>query len=816
MSTTTTTSTGTQPKIPSNPTWHESQVLAKHNQQQCELWGLRESFDEDRDVNDKTLSNAAMSRLSKLIEEFTARLESKEEISGWAQNACAFIQNLDTCCGTDAAERLFRHIDDSEKFQKEKTQWKNRLKNTDSVVLHGKLYPLEEKVLEDIGKASWSIAKWAKSKTNPIEQTQKAILNWEDVKYRASSEDDEEMDPDPEKNFHDRVRNEPSKGHFRQVSLKLGAPRKRFDKTLARLHRWTNTPSLADPEDVAAEMKLLKLHFKELQKIRAEATKAFNPFTRSVDTYMDEMLAQYQEIGQTITKFIPEATDFLERGNEKKGEHVKRACPNCASAEMSVGDLREHQKVCHPAHPRESEDDELHTPERRTPSPMPSLSRSQKRTKKLPPNYHTSGSYGGPRLKPESSSDTSDSSASSMLTTSTKRKKKRDDLTKLFERFLEAQSDIAKVQAKSQFKPELYCSVFDPAKIKPAEMLSAYRNWRIELKDLEDAMKTVTLKKTQNYKYLKGRLAGTAKELIRENNPDEKSYARAVRKLDENYWSKQLHIKDLMHKLRNIRPMAESSAALVSDFSSNVNSLMNEIMDNLGRREENEQLYFLLFSEIIIPKFNREAMRQWEKLTTNDEDEFDPLGHSLTLKDLKKVMKTTKNKLRHREFTKVFNSNQERTNEKKEAEKKAKEAEKALKKETQDVYSFGTHMSPTVPKDPKEGDPCPVPNCGKLLKSGKQKGNHLYITTCPELKKQTPESLMKWFTQSKMKCKHCFSVEHKTANCQFKETKCPRKVKGHDGIEKPCGGSHNFYLHVNKTPTPQPRKAEGSHPPREE
>ena len=590
-STTTTTSTGTQPKIPSNPTWHESQVLAKHNQQQCELWGLRESFDEDRDVNDKTLSNTAMKTLSKLIEEFTARLESKEEISGWAQNACAFIQNLDTCCGTDAAERLFRRIDDSEKFQKEKTQWKNRLKNTDSVVLHGKLYLLEEKVLEDIGKASWSIAKWARSKSafrNPIELTQRAVLNWEDVKYRASSEDDEEMDPDPEKNFQDRVRNEPSKGHFRQVCLKLGAPRKRFDNTLVRLQRWTHTPSLADPEEVAAEMKLLKHHFKELQKIRAKATKSFNPFTKSVDTYMDEMLAQYHEIGQEVCKFIPEVTDFLEGENERK-----TACPNCASAEMSVGDLREHQKVCHPAQkePREPEDDGIHTPERRTPSPMPSLNRSQKKVKKLPPSYHTSGSYGGPRLKSVSSSD-SDSSATSMLTTSSraKRKGKKDDLTKLFERFLEAQSDIAKVQAKSQFKPELYCSVFDPAKIKPAEMLSAYRNWRIELKDLEDAMKTVTLKETQNYKYLKGRLAGTAKELIRENNPDEKSYARAVRKLDENYWSKQLHIKDLMHKLRNIRPMAESSAALVSDFSSNVNSLMNEIMDNLGRSEENEQL----------------------------------------------------------------------------------------------------------------------------------------------------------------------------------------------------------------------------------
>ena len=271
MSTTTTTSTGTHPKTYVNPAQHEAQTLLKHEHQHRELWGPREY--EGLDVNEKILI--------KLIEEFTTRMESNGEISGWAQNAYVFIQN----CGTDAAEQLFQHIDDSEKFKKERTQWENRLKSTNSVLLYGESHPLEEKFFEDIGKASWSIAKWVKSKPiksiNPFgfEQNPKAVLDWEDVKYRASSEDDEEMDPDPEKNFYDRVKNEPSKGHFRQVSLKLGAPRKRFDQTLARLHRWTNTPSLADPEEVAAEMKLLKLHFRELQKIRAKATKAFNPFS---------------------------------------------------------------------------------------------------------------------------------------------------------------------------------------------------------------------------------------------------------------------------------------------------------------------------------------------------------------------------------------------------------------------------------------------------------------------------------------------------------------------------------------------------------
>ena len=79
MSTTTTTSTGTHPKTYVNPAQHEAQTLLKHEKQQRELWGPRKTSDEGLDVNEKILI--------KLIEEFTTRMESNGEISGWAQNA---------------------------------------------------------------------------------------------------------------------------------------------------------------------------------------------------------------------------------------------------------------------------------------------------------------------------------------------------------------------------------------------------------------------------------------------------------------------------------------------------------------------------------------------------------------------------------------------------------------------------------------------------------------------------------------------------------------------------------------------------------
>ena len=103
--------------------------------------------------------------------------------------------------------------------------------------------------------------------------------------------------------------------------------------------------------------------------------------------------------------------------------------------------------------------------------------------------------------------------------------------------------------------------------------------------------------------------------------------------------------------------MDNTSAYKVADFTTVALSLMSQLEEILEVNSRNEFVMFLFFSEIIVPKFNSEAAKMWEKLYTRDKSETYALGHSLGLKDLKKVTNKTKSKLRHRKFNKTFDSN---------------------------------------------------------------------------------------------------------------------------------------------------------------
>ena len=104
------------------------------------------------------------------------------------------------------------------------------------------------------------------------------------------------------------------------------------------------------------------------------------------------------------------------------------------------------------------------------------------------------------------------------------------------------------MQAESHFKKEEVCGIFSPQKFHSGEIFAAYQNWRLELLDLEDAMRRFQYTKTRMYRVLKTRLEGPARSLIREVHPNDKSYERAKRKLDETYWNKSLHVRDLVHE----------------------------------------------------------------------------------------------------------------------------------------------------------------------------------------------------------------------------------------------------------------------------
>ena len=93
-------------------------------------------------------------------------------------------------------------------------------------------------------------------------------------------------------------------------------------------------------------------------------------------------------------------------------------------------------------------------------------------------------------------------------------------------------AQMIQIMAKSNFRMDKICGKFNPAKYSTLDILPHYKNFRMELNDLEKAMKELNFSKTEMYKKLKSRLEGAAKTLVSEDDPDQESYARAIKKLD--------------------------------------------------------------------------------------------------------------------------------------------------------------------------------------------------------------------------------------------------------------------------------------------
>ena len=258
--------------------------------------------------------------------------------------------------------------------------------------------------------------------------------------------------------------------------------------------------------------------------------------------------------------------------------------------------------------------------------------------------------------------------------------------------------------------------------------------------------------------------------------------------------------------------MDNTNADKVNAFATEALSLMNQLENLIGLDARSAQQWcFITFSTILVKKFNTEASKMWDKLNDADEDEDQPLGHTLTIKDLKTVILKTKKKLRRREFNKAFNedsslkSDKEKKKKEEEARKAKEEAERRKKESAmQEAYSFQTQTgSGSKTKAPKElsiGDVCDVPNCGQILTKEKKNGGHEHVCQCPQLKKQPTETIVKWFRDTKRKCQHCFAkYDHDTPNCMFRDWMCRRWCQVENKKPGFCNKPHHFALHDPKS-----------------
>ena len=427
----------------------------------------------------------------------------------------------------------------------------------------------------------------------------------------------------------------------------------------------------------------------------------------------------------------------------------------------------------------------------------------KKPTKIQNPNF-SEGSYKpqGRNETPDTDLDSSSEDGENRSRPRTKGKKVRspreqpmNHFEEQMNQFLEIQRSMAQIQASSFLKLDEICTVFDPQQYSPLDQLRAYRNWRLEVDDLTATMERLGYSHARQYQTLKTRVKNEARDMILEDKPDNSSFQRSLKTLDNYFWSKNLHVRNIMHQFKKLPKMDNSSATKVANFTTEAISLMVQLEELFGVNSENEIPIYLLFSEILVSKFNSEAKKHYQSLIK--ETNKTKLGHNLTIEDLKNVLTTTQKAMKHREFDKAFMTEQNPKSQNKNRRSKSEEKPKVMK----DTFSFSTdtknkNSNPKKRRDPVEGQLCRVPGCQAILQKGSRyQGFHLYQAACPKLRKLSYAAVAKWVEEQGITCFHCFSVEHHTNKCQFKDTKCRKIVKIGNNEPQKCNKNHHIALH---------------------
>ena len=231
-----------------------------------------------------------------------------------------------------------------------------------------------------------------------------------------------------------------------------------------------------------------------------------------------------------------------------------------------------------------------------------------------------------------------------------------------------------------------------------------------------------------------------------------------------------------------------------------------QLMDQLEQREPSiDDLFYLIFSELLLPKFNKSAKEAWEKLTLlKGSDDTLPLGHSLTTADLRKVLMDTRTKMQHRELSSKYNKGHSSSAGTAQKAKKNEEKEKERRDTFMGSYQTDlTKKSGVMPKN-EEGT-CPIPNCGAPLDPKKQKRGvqgHPYIISCPVMKKMSAKDRYNWFKENQCTCLKCFATDHKAKDCNMtKIPPCNEIMKMGENAGKVCGKTtHSRFLHHEVKP----------------
>ena len=222
--------------------------------------------------------------------------------------------------------------------------------------------------------------------------------------------------------------------------------------------------------------------------------------------------------------------------------------------------------------------------------------------------------------------------------------------------------------------------------------LSVFANWRSEYIEVHTTMVTLGYTPVEMYYVLRSLLGGKAKQMIMVKEPNADTYQKSIDLLNDAFYSKALHVRDIVYRLKMLPVMDPSSAAKNQLWKTEAFNLMIQLSEMT--QDSQDELKFLLFSEILLPKLNSEANKLWEKKITDENNISDEahLGHTLGMDDLKKVIAKSTQILQQRELNKFYNGKKLPSNS--ESGKKDDDKKKSEKKhEKEDYLSHSTTLT---------------------------------------------------------------------------------------------------------------------------
>ena len=359
--------------------------------------------------------------------------------------------------------------------------------------------------------------------------------------------------------------------------------------------------------------------------------------------------------------------------------------------------------------------------------------------------------------------------------------------------------------AKLNFTKEIEFFVkepFDPNSIKgEGKKIPTFSRFKKDIAMLEQRMDQLQFPEIKKYEILLKLVKNDALDCIYKDNPTEQSFQESLIKLDQQFLSKSIGIRDLFHQLRNLPKMHDSQSSQVTKTVTRALNIMEQLMATPVQAND---VWYLIFSEIMVPKMNKIAQDKWEKKVDRNIDETKPWGHSLVYDDLRTTLQETKTLMHHRELTAGYNKDPTKDGQQQVQSQKQKKKEEDEEAKRNSLFGQQTSSGETqensnhgMPVNKNSPNKCPVPGCNASNEPMNKKDTaeaHKFVLNCPKLHGMNRKDCWDFYKESKCKCKKCFSTEHNWNSCPLVKI-FPKfcKEKKKDGTN--CGGEHHELLH---------------------